>query len=104
MTCPPPPLHSSLNGGGTWSLRSEEHTSELQSQFHLVCRLLLEKKKLFAQYPPSPPNTLLHGVSLHAIAALLAASALLALRPRLLALTLPTDLLLCTGASSVRLP
>src|SRR5689334_23774337 len=29
-------------GGG----RSEEHTSELQSQFHLVCRLLLEKKKL----------------------------------------------------------
>src|SRR5438309_12033970 len=25
-------------------LRSEEHTSELQSQFHLVCRLLLEKK------------------------------------------------------------
>src|SRR5438309_8176776 len=31
-----------------WSVtrdRSEEHTSELQSQFHLVCRLLLEKKK-----------------------------------------------------------
>src|SRR5438309_10760997 len=29
-----------------WGLkRSEEHTSELQSQFHLVCRLLLEKKK-----------------------------------------------------------
>src|SRR5438309_11722405 len=28
------------------SWRSEEHTSELQSQFHLVCRLLLEKKKL----------------------------------------------------------
>src|SRR5689334_23786198 len=26
-------------------VRSEEHTSELQSQFHLVCRLLLEKKK-----------------------------------------------------------
>src|SRR2546430_12500637 len=26
-------------------LRSEEHTSELQSQSHLVCRLLLEKKK-----------------------------------------------------------
>src|SRR5689334_23586379 len=32
----PPPLTAS---------RSEEHTSELQSQFHLVCRLLLEKKK-----------------------------------------------------------
>ena len=27
------------------SHRSEEHTSELQSQIHLVCRLLLEKKK-----------------------------------------------------------
>src|SRR5689334_24301992 len=27
--------------------RSEEHTSELQSQFHLVCRLLLEKKKKY---------------------------------------------------------
>src|SRR5689334_23873125 len=27
------------------TMRSEEHTSELQSQFHLVCRLLLEKKK-----------------------------------------------------------
>src|SRR5256884_6632169 len=26
-------------------LRSEEHTSELQSRLHLVCRLLLEKKK-----------------------------------------------------------
>src|SRR5689334_24278610 len=29
--------------------RSEEHTSELQSQFHLVCRLLLEKKKKIDQ-------------------------------------------------------
>src|SRR5258707_6840186 len=28
-----------------WSLRSEEHTSELQSRQYLVCRLLLEKKK-----------------------------------------------------------
>src|SRR5688572_32721965 len=32
-------------GLGTSSLRSEEHTSELQSQSNLVCRLLLEKKK-----------------------------------------------------------
>src|SRR5689334_24659039 len=31
---------------GLFVARSEEHTSELQSQFHLVCRLLLEKKKL----------------------------------------------------------
>src|SRR5688572_31805443 len=28
-----------------WEVRSEEHTSELQSQSNLVCRLLLEKKK-----------------------------------------------------------
>src|SRR5260370_19453349 len=34
-------------------LRSEEHTSELQSHLNLVCRLLLEKKK-----PPPPPYTL----------------------------------------------
>src|SRR2546429_3920536 len=34
-------------------MRSEEHTSELQSRLHLVCRLLLEKKKQLppAQYP-----------------------------------------------------
>src|SRR5947208_10405359 len=30
---------------GDWQGRSEEHTSELQSPDHLVCRLLLEKKK-----------------------------------------------------------
>src|SRR2546430_10154018 len=30
--------------------RSEEHTSELQSQSNLVCRLLLEKKKKLARY------------------------------------------------------
>src|SRR5690625_6852594 len=29
----------------SWNPRSEEHTSELQSRGHLVCRLLLEKKK-----------------------------------------------------------
>src|SRR5688572_32497752 len=34
-------------GVGAWEIehRSEEHTSELQSQSNLVCRLLLEKKK-----------------------------------------------------------
>src|SRR2546422_1013963 len=32
-----------LTAAGKW--RSEEHTSELQSRLHLVCRLLLEKKK-----------------------------------------------------------
>src|SRR5438876_4482971 len=34
--------------------RSEEHTSELQSPVHLVCRLLLEKKKNSEQ--SQPPN------------------------------------------------
>src|SRR2546427_3377007 len=33
-------------GHGVHPLRSEEHTSELQSQSNLVCRLLLEKKKI----------------------------------------------------------
>src|SRR5688572_31707481 len=37
----------------TTRLRSEEHTSELQSQSNLVCRLLLEKKKLYATWPTS---------------------------------------------------
>src|SRR2546430_8785099 len=32
-------------------LRSEEHTSELQSQSNLVCRLLLEKKKIVSRLP-----------------------------------------------------
>src|SRR3712207_7460111 len=32
-------------------LRSEEHTSELQSRQYLVCRLLLEKKKNWSPYP-----------------------------------------------------
>src|SRR2546429_4588674 len=44
--------------------RSEEHTSELQSRLHLVCRLLLEKKKpdhdthlcRFASYEGTRPN------------------------------------------------
>src|SRR5256884_3730572 len=40
------PLFLAGASGGTASLRrSEEHTSELQSRLHLVCRLLLEKKK-----------------------------------------------------------
>src|SRR2546427_7050813 len=34
------------------SMRSEEHTSELQSQSNLVCRLLLEKKKTINHAPP----------------------------------------------------
>src|SRR2546425_8718951 len=37
--------------GRRWALRSEEHTSELQSLAYLVCRLLLEKKKNNRQNP-----------------------------------------------------
>src|SRR5687768_17895410 len=44
--------------------RSEEHTSELQSRLHLVCRLLLEKKKTKNKYTTTIPhahnNTLKH--------------------------------------------
>src|SRR2546422_5424766 len=36
--------------------RSEEHTSELQSRLHLVCRLLLEKKNTFPTRPSSDLN------------------------------------------------
>src|SRR5689334_23894492 len=45
---PTPPIPSDAGiraiREGKTHYRSEEHTSELQSQFHLVCRLLLEKK------------------------------------------------------------
>src|SRR3989338_6784755 len=53
-----PPLSCNEVGGQGWRTafstykRSEEHTSELQSQFHLVCRLLLEKKHNGGAYRP----------------------------------------------------
>src|SRR5690348_17789344 len=40
--------------------RSEEHTSELQSPVHLVCRLLLEKKKKTTQYNNKHNQNTLH--------------------------------------------
>src|SRR5690348_17426208 len=41
-----------IRGDGSWAVsRSEEHTSELQSPVHLVCRLLLEKKNNTTHYP-----------------------------------------------------
>src|SRR2546422_2900598 len=43
--------------------RSEEHTSELQSRLHLVCRLLLEKKKKTTNHPDVTID--LHVVSEH---------------------------------------
>src|SRR2546429_5402102 len=48
---------SDLAGGVAFhqraATRSEEHTSELQSRLHLVCRLLLEKKKTLLEYASS---------------------------------------------------
>src|SRR5436305_4956292 len=50
-SCPPPPARTCVARRrrcpppGWHRTRSEEHTSELQSRPHLVCRLLLEKKK-----------------------------------------------------------
>src|SRR2546429_8091520 len=38
-------FHSGMTAAARINGRSEEHTSELQSRLHLVCRLLLEKKK-----------------------------------------------------------
>src|SRR5699024_11572793 len=49
---------SKFRGQGAASQRSEEHTSELQSRFDLVCRLLLEKKKTTdGSYPHSRSAT-----------------------------------------------
>src|SRR5256885_8985764 len=45
-------------------LRSEEHTSELQSPCNLVCRLLLEKKKTTLTSTISTPTTPQHNVHL----------------------------------------
>src|SRR3712207_8814239 len=48
----------SMTGAGRRAerLRSEEHTSELQSRQYLVCRLLLEKKKSLILLPRTPPS------------------------------------------------
>src|SRR2546429_4171822 len=57
--------HALTNGAARGYGRSEEHTSELQSRLHLVCRLLLEKKKhrtprqcarVHRRTPVSPPH------------------------------------------------
>src|SRR2546430_10910925 len=46
-------------------LRSEEHTSELQSQSNLVCRLLLEKKKNTFELPSCNNSHDLHSYTSH---------------------------------------
>src|SRR5438270_4244859 len=53
------PCRSSMNSVIS-SFRSEEHTSELQSQSNLVCRLLLEKKKMILDPDLHVLNLLLH--------------------------------------------
>src|SRR5689334_23581468 len=53
-------IATSTSGAGNrdpFGVRSEEHTSELQSQFQLVCRLLLEKKKNRRSGSVSSPTT-----------------------------------------------
>src|SRR5256886_7500051 len=50
--------------------RSEEHTSELQSQANLVCRLLLEKKKTHIVITTTAPTTHFHPGANRAIASL----------------------------------
>src|SRR3712207_8040536 len=45
-----PSFHLTVPSSGQFKIRSEEHTSELQSRQYLVCRLLLEKKKDSYQY------------------------------------------------------
>src|SRR2546429_6351221 len=53
-------------GHGGHPTRSEEHTSELQSRLHLVCRLLLEKKKKYAIHNPYSRNSIARRASLPA--------------------------------------
>src|SRR5437867_5460011 len=50
-------LSAAMSSARAWS-RSEEHTSELQSPYELVCRLLLEKKKVLRENRsgPLPPG------------------------------------------------
>src|SRR5699024_11479683 len=50
-------LSSHPRWAGWYRPRSEEHTSELQSRFDLVCRLLLEKKKTQTSNPPKSHST-----------------------------------------------
>src|SRR3989449_4759885 len=63
------PRHEQGCGQCAGPPRSEEHTSELQSRLHLVCRLLLEKKKkikikkLFGHYTSNIRSSTTHNIS-----------------------------------------
>src|SRR2546429_1706219 len=56
-----------VNRGQEFVIRSEEHTSELQSRLHLVCRLLLEKKNTdltgMTGSKSTPPSGMRHNAS-----------------------------------------
>src|SRR5437879_6824885 len=62
-----------LTGPELWDVpyRSEEHTSELQSPMYIVCRLLLEKKKILRAHMPYqctakiPPNLKMSAHGIH---------------------------------------
>src|SRR2546430_5322462 len=56
---------SSATSRVTPAARSEEHTSELQSQSNLVCRLLLEKKKTIMTIRPIPLATVPSAFATH---------------------------------------
>src|ERR1039457_7533733 len=53
--------------GSTFQDRSEEHTSELQSPCNLVCRLLLEKKKIFGRYMTGDQQARTRGEGSHVV-------------------------------------
>src|SRR5438552_1472628 len=50
------------SNGNAWLIRSEEHTSELQSPDHLVCRLLLEKKNKIRYLSHTRPSHPTHSI------------------------------------------
>src|SRR5688572_31720018 len=52
------PVEGEVASGDVGLGRSEEHTSELQSQSNLVCRLLLEKKKKKKNHKSNKHNTI----------------------------------------------
>src|SRR2546430_5694771 len=69
-TSPPRPLwrtastrRRTRSSPSSTTARSEEHTSELQSQSNLVCRLLLEKKKTMPDITSYPPHSSRHTCS-----------------------------------------
>src|SRR2546430_11013667 len=75
--CPDLTVRAFAVSGVTMAGRSEEHTSELQSQSNLVCRLLLEKKNKEATAAKPAPPCAPEAASLHDVTAAVLATALL---------------------------